>query len=41
MKNYLNEFSGASKEIKRFVFTIASIGLILVVTTAYAYMRLS
>jgi hypothetical protein len=41
MLKYLRSFQSASTEVKRFIITIAMIGLILIITTVYAYARLS
>lgn len=41
MLKLIKNFQNASPEVKRFVLTIISIGIILVVTTVYSYFRLT
>lgn len=40
MRRLLENYKNASREIKFFIWTIISIGIILMITTVYAYMRL-
>lgn len=40
MRRLIENYKNASSEIKFFIWTIVSIGLILVITTVYAYIRL-